>query len=50
MAVVAANEAANAFYRKCGFALAAQRFHHGQAMNLYVLEVGAGTEAASAGV
>lgn len=39
VAVGAANETANGFYRRCGFTLAQQREHHGQPMNIYVIEV-----------
>jgi len=38
VAVWAENEAANAFYRRCGFKLALQREHHGLPMNIYVLQ------------
>ena len=34
------NEAANAFYRRCGFTLAHTRMHHGRGMNLYVRATG----------
>ena len=36
VAVWAENEAGNAYYRKCGFELAAVREHHGLEMNVYV--------------
>ncbi len=39
VAVAAANEPANRFYRSCGFQLALQREHHGQPMNIYTLDV-----------
>ena len=38
VAVWAGNEAANAFYQRCGFTLALQREHHGLPMNIYVLQ------------
>lgn len=39
VAVGAGNEAANEFYRLCGFELAMTRQHHGLPMNIYVREL-----------
>ena len=39
VAVGSDNEAANAFYRSCGFALAVTREHHGRPMNIYVADL-----------
>jgi ribosomal protein S18 acetylase RimI-like enzyme len=39
VAVGAANQTANAFYRRCGFALRLVRQHHGQPMNVYVADL-----------
>lgn len=41
VAVGADNEAANRFYRRCGFRLVRSRMHHGRPMNLYVRKEGA---------
>ena len=41
VAVWAQNAPANAFYRKCGFELAATREHHGLPMNIYIAETSA---------
>ena len=39
VAVGAGNEEANAFYRRCGFRLAARRTHHALPMHVYVAEI-----------
>jgi len=39
VAVGADNEAANGFYRSCGFSLAVTREHHGLPMNVYVVDL-----------
>jgi len=47
VAVGAGNEEANAFYRRCGFCLAARRTHHALPMHVYVAEIpGPGRQAA----
>ena len=42
IAVWAGNEAANAFYSRCGAELALQREHHGLPMNVYVFDTAGG--------
>lgn len=39
VAVGAANEVANTFYKRCGFRLAMTREHHGLPMNIYVVDL-----------
>ncbi len=39
VAVAAANHSAIRFYLHCGFRLAATRLHHGQAMNIYDIDL-----------
>jgi ribosomal protein S18 acetylase RimI-like enzyme len=39
VAVWAENDAANQYYRRCGFALARSRLHHNLPMNIYVMDV-----------
>lgn len=39
VAVGDTNQTANAFYRRCGYHLAAEREHHGLGMNIYVISL-----------